>query len=135
MTAARQGESRPRFLRYPRGRVLAVIDGQAEAQAAETELAAAGFEPPRTERFEGPRDAVVFDGTGAQHGVGARLRRTVEFVMMDQAPDVAWYEAALLEGRSVISVRVRGRSEVRRAAELLRARGAHFINHFGLLAT
>jgi hypothetical protein len=115
--------------------VLAVIDDPAAADRAATELAAAGFQRARVEVFHGAADAAAFDGTGVRHGVGARLRRAVEFVMMDQAPDLAWYEAALLDGRAVVSVGARSRSLVHRAAEILRTNGAHFINHFGLLAT
>jgi hypothetical protein len=115
--------------------VLAVIDDPAAAERAVSALAAAGIDPARIERFQGLDDTAAFDGTGAQHGVSARLRRAVEFVMMDQAPDLAWYEAALREGRSVVSVRVRGRAAVARVVQVLRANDGHFINHFGLLAT
>jgi hypothetical protein len=54
---------------------------------------------------------------------------------MDQAPDIAWYEAALRSGRSVIGVRVNKEVDVRRAVDVLRGLGAHFINHFGWFAT
>ena len=135
MPTAGGSGSRPRFLRYPRGRLLAVIDDPAAADRAVGALAEAGVERSRVERFRGLADTAAFDGTGVQHGIGGRLRRAVEFVMMDQAPDLAWYEAALREDRSVISVRVRGTPNVRRIADMLRAHGAHFINHFGLLAT
>jgi hypothetical protein len=112
-----------------------VIDDPAAADLAVAALVEAGLERSRVERFRGAADTPAFDGTGVQHGVGGRVRRAVEFVMMDQAPDLAWYEAALREDRSVISVRVRRASNVRRVADVLRAHGAHFINHFGLLAT
>ena len=98
-------------------------------------LVAAGFEPGRIETYSGAAASTAFDGTGAQHGFPARLRRIVEFLMMDQAPDLAWYEAAARDGRTVISVRPRGGDQVRAAVEVIRAQGGHFINHFGLLAT
>ena len=135
MPAPSQGGTRPGFLRYPRGRVLAVIDDPDAAERAASAIVAAGIDPDSIELFRGVGDAAAFDGTGAQHGVGARVRRAVEFVLMDQAPDLAWYEAALRDGRSVVSVRVRGRAAVARVAAVLRANGGHFINHFGLLAT
>lgn len=129
------GPSAPAFLRYPRGRLLAVVD---EAEAADRLVAAlhqAGFDPSRVEVFRGTAAAAAFDGTGAHHGPFARLRRIVEFLVMDQAPDLAWYEAAAREGRTIISIRPRGEAGVRPAVAILRAHGGHFINHFGLLAT
>lgn len=122
------------FLRYPRGRLLAVIDDPADAERAIEALAGAGIEPARVERFQGRHDAVAFDGTGAQHGLPGRLRRAVEFVMMDQAPDLAWYEAALVDGRTVVSVQVEADAG-KPVVDVLRGHGAHFINQFGLLAT
>ena len=75
------------------------------------------------------------DGTGAHHGPLARARRIVEFLFMDQAPDLAWYEAAAREGRTVLSVRPGRGGDSRQVVAVLRAHDAHFINHFGLLAT
>jgi hypothetical protein len=112
-----------------------VIDDPAAAARVVDALAAAGLGPEQVEWFRGAEAAAAFDGTGARHGIGGRIRRVVEFVMMDQAPDLAWYEASLTEGRSVVSVRIRGRREIARVAEILRAHGAHFVNYFGLLAT
>lgn len=125
----------PRFLRYPRGRVLAVVDEPETVQVLVAALAQAGFDPTRVEAYRGESAAAAFDGTGARNGLFARLRRTVEFLMMDQAPDLAWYEAAAREGRTVLSVRPHGDANVARAVAILREHGAHFINHFGLLAT
>ncbi|TMC63167.1 MAG: hypothetical protein E6J17_05400 [Chloroflexi bacterium] len=79
--------------------------------------------------------ADTLDGTGVRHGLGARVRRAVEFTLMDQAPDLAWYEAAIRDGRSVVAVRVSDDAKVRAAVETLRAIGAHFINHYGRFAT
>jgi len=123
------------FLRYPRGRLLAVIDDPAAIGAVLEQLGAAGIEPARLEVYRGEDAAAAFDGTGAHHGPFARLRRIVEFLMMDQAPDLAWYEAAARGGRSVLSVRPKGGEQVRTAVAVIRANGGHFINHFGLLAT
>jgi hypothetical protein len=54
---------------------------------------------------------------------------------MDQMPDFGYYEAAVSQGRSVISVKARTEADMRRAVDILRAHGAHFINHFGLFTT
>ena len=54
---------------------------------------------------------------------------------MDQMPDFAYYEAAAREGRFVISVRARGGAQTKRAVEIFRENGAHFINRFALFQT
>ena len=54
---------------------------------------------------------------------------------MDQMPDFAYYEAAAREGRFVISVRARGAAQTKRAVEIFRENGAHFINRFALFQT
>ena len=54
---------------------------------------------------------------------------------MDQLPAMAWYEAALRQGRTVLTVRTANRRETLRAVQALQAAGGHFINRFGRLAT
>jgi hypothetical protein len=54
---------------------------------------------------------------------------------MDQLPAMAWYEAALRDGRTVVAVRTRNRQATTAAVQLLKDAGGHFINHFGRLST
>jgi hypothetical protein len=117
------------------GRMLAVFDTAAEAEAAIQALTAAGFEPASIERFQGPDDAAAFDASGRRRGLRGRLYRLIEFSWADQAPDFAWYEAAVREGRVVLSVRVRGQRRLRQAADIVLAHGGHFVNHFGWFET
>jgi hypothetical protein len=117
------------------GRLMAVFDRRAEADAAAAALAAAGFDPSQIDLFEGPDDAAVFDASGRRRGLRGRLYRIIEFSWADQAPDFAWYEAAVREGRVVLSVRVRGLRKVRSAADIVQANGGHFVNHFGWFET
>jgi hypothetical protein len=121
------------FIGYPAGKVLAVFD-----RAADAARAIAAVATPRAadvERFDGPSDADRFDATGQRHGRVARVLRTVQFSLMDQLPALAWYEAALREGKSVVAVRTRNRAGTIKVVEALRAAGGHFINHFGRAAT
>ena len=124
-----------RFLGSARGRLLAVHDTDEAVQAAVGALEEIGVPPERIEIFKGDDGAAAFDSSGGRHGPGARLLRTLQFTLMDQMPDFAYYEAAAREGRSVLSVRVKGEAEMRRAVETLRQHGGHFINHFGLFTT
>ena len=123
------------FIKYPTGRLYAVIDDPAAGGRVVEALVAAGVAPSRVEVLRGDTAATSFDGTGAHHGRLARLRRTLEFTLMDQMPDFAWYEAAIRDGRTVISVRTTDGDLVRKAVEVLRANGAHFVNYFGRFAT
>ena len=127
--------SRGRYVKYPRGRLYAVLDDPGAASRAVDALVASGIEASRVEVLRGDVAADTLDGTGVRHGIRARLRRAVEFTLMDQAPDLAWYEAAIRDGRSVIAVRVSDEAVVRSAVDVLRANGAHFINHYGRFAT
>jgi hypothetical protein len=124
-----------RFIKYPTGRLYAVLDEPAAGGRAVEALVAAGLEAERIEVLRGDTAADAFDGTGARHGRVARIRRTVEFALMDQMPDFAWYEAAIREGRTVVSVRPRGGVDRKRAVDVLRGLGGHFINYFGRFAT
>jgi hypothetical protein len=118
------------------GRLLAVFDTPAEANAALAALTAGGVVgPDRIERFDRPEDAPAFDASGRRRGWRGRLFRIVEFSWADQAPDFAWYEAAVREGQVVVSVRVPRRTPVRDVAAILIAHGAHFVNHYGWFET
>lgn len=114
---------------------MAVFDSRPEAESAVEALAAAGFDRSAIELFEGPADAAAFDASGRRRGLRGRLYRIVEFSWADQAPDFAWYEAAVREGRVVLSVRVSGQQQVRVAADIVLANRGHFINQFGWFET
>lgn len=124
-----------RFIGYPNRQVVAVFDDAAAAERAVGALGAAGIDQQAIETFAGADDAVRFDSTGAQHGLVARLRRGMQFGLMDQLPAMAWYEAALLEGRAVVAVRTRNRAETLGVVETLKGSGGHFINRFGRFDT
>lgn len=118
------------------GRLLAVFDTPADADAAAAALASVpAVDLARIERYDRPEDAAAFDASGWRRGWRGRLFRIIEFSLADQAPDFAWYEAAVREGRVVMSVPVRGPALVREAAAVLEARGGHFINHYGWFET
>ena len=123
------------FIGYPRGKVLAVFDAPEEAAAAIATLEASGIPKRAIERFSGTEDADRFDATGQRHGIVSRALRVMQFSLMDQLPAMAWYEAALRGGRTVIAVDTGDRSATLRIVDVLRRGGGHFINRFGRLAT
>jgi hypothetical protein len=124
-----------KYVKYPRGRLYAVLDEPGAASRAVDALVASGIDASRLEVLRGDVAADTLDGTGVRHGLGARVRRAVEFTLMDQAPDLAWYEAAIRDGRSVVAVRVSAEPAVRSAVDVLRSVGGHFINYYGRFAT
>jgi hypothetical protein len=124
-----------RFINYPKGRVLAVADDEATAERALEALAAAGWDVDLVERLVGPDAADDIDSSGAEHGLVAQLRRLVQFALMDQLPDLAFYEAAARQGRIVLSIPAEDSSAGARLATILREAGAHFANRFGQFET
>jgi hypothetical protein len=124
-----------RFIGYPSRQVLAVLEDDAAVERALSELRAAGTRREDVEVLAGPADAERFDSTGRRHGLLARLRRVMQFSLMDQLPAMAWYEAALRDGKRVIAVRTGNRESTLQAVRALKAAGAHFINRFGRFDT
>jgi hypothetical protein len=114
---------------------MAVLDTAEQVEAARSALVAAGIAPEAIETFAGPDAARAFDPSGRRRGVISRAWRILEFSWADQAPDFAWYEAAVGEGRTVLSVRVRGQRHVAHVARIVEESGGHFINHFGWFET
>jgi hypothetical protein len=123
------------FLGSARGRLLAVFDTAAAAEAAGAAIEALGVTRDRIESFAGAEGVTAFDGSGAHHGVFGRLYRAFQFTLVDQAPDFSYYEGAARLGRIVLSVKPRGEKEMRQVARVMREHGGHFINWFGLFAT
>jgi len=114
-------------------RVLAVFDDRATADRGAAAARRAGARI--VERLEGGAAADAIDATGARRGVVARIGRAVQFSVEDQMPALAWYEAALREGRIVLAVPTSGREQTLAVVAALEAAGGHFINRFGRLAT
>ena len=123
------------FIGYPVGKVVAVFDRSEDADRAVDAIRASSPAGIEVERFAGADDADRFDATGQRHGPVARVLRTVQFSLMDQLPAMAWYEAALREGKTVLAIRTRNRATTLQVVEALKAAGGHFINHFGRAAT
>ena len=128
-------ERSDRFIAYPNRAIVAVVDAQSEAEAAVSELRAAGFSNGAVPVLQGAAGADRIDGMGRAHGLGSRLRRLLAFTVMDQLPDFVLYERALRDGRSVLIVRAPGDADKRRAHDILRKRGGHFTNYYGRFAT
>jgi hypothetical protein len=123
------------FIGYPTDHLLAVLPDPTVAASAAADLAREGIPDADITILCGEEGAQRLDGTGATHGLVARLRRTLSFTVMDQMPDMAWYERAVRDGQAVLMIRVRGDAARAAVVATLRRHGAHFINHYGRFAT
>lgn len=124
-----------RLIGYPTGWTLTVLDDESAAQTAVEELAASGIDDDHLVLLAGPQGPERLDRLGTNAGLSGRIRRTVQFMTMDQLPDLQVYEQAVAQGRPVVGIRVADTDERRRAVALLRRHGGHFINRFGAWAT
>ncbi len=124
-----------RFIGYPTDSLLSVLPDAERAASAAAALKAAGIPDRDITVLRGDEGASRFDPTGAVHGLFTRLRRMVSFTVMDQLPDMAWYDAAIRAGQAVVMVRVRGDDRKTQAIDVLRGLGGHFINFYGRFAT
>jgi hypothetical protein len=118
-----------RFIRYPAGYLFGVVDDRAQAEALLGELHEAGFEEAELLHFTGERGAERIDGSGEQHGLFARLVRLLEYAD-DSRLHAEQYEREARAGHCVIGVHAPEKNEKARSRELLKARGAHFINYY-----
>lgn len=116
-------------------RLLAVLDTADAATAATAALAGEGFGGEAVLVLQGDRDADRIDSLGNVGGLWARARRLASFTLADQMVDLAVYEAALRDGRTVLSVLAAADDGRERALRALTGAGAHFVNFFGRFAT
>ena len=130
-----RGRHPARFIGYPTDSLLAVLPDAENAAQAAAAVNAAGIPDRDITVLRGDEGASRFDPTGAVHGLVARLRRIVSFTVMDQLPDMAWYDAAIRAGQVVVMLRVRGDDPKAKTIRILRDRGGHFINYYGRFAT
>jgi hypothetical protein len=123
------------MIRYPLDWLLAVIDEPNAARAAAAALVAAGFDAETVKVLEGATAEGSLSDLPTSSGAIGQLIRLVQFMSMDQTPDLRLYEAALDDGRAIVAVHGGGRERLLEARDLLAAHGAHFQNHFGRYAT
>jgi hypothetical protein len=125
-----------RAVRLPTtNRLMAVLDTPEAAGDATAALAQEGFGDDAVLVLRGDRDADRIDSLGNIGGLWARARRLASFTLADQMVDLAVYEAALRDGRTVLSVLAPADDVRERAKRALTGAGGHFMNFFGRFAT
>ena len=116
-------------------RLMAVLDQPQAAAPAKQALVDAGFAPDAVTVLQGDQDADRIDSFGKSSGPLRKLWRIVQFIQTDQMVDLVVYEAALRDGRAVITVHAPRAPEREAAKRVLAAAGAHFMNFFGRVST
>ena len=124
-----------RLIGYPTGWTLTVFDAAEAAAVAARALEADGVPSDDLVVLAGPTSGDGLDRLGTSSGIGARLRRSMQFLTMDQLPDLHVYELALDGGHAVVGVRIPGEEARRAAVATIQRHGGHFINRFGSWAT
>ena len=124
-----------RIIGYPTGWTLSVLGSPEDADAAAAELRAAGVPSEDIVVIGGEGAAAQIGRLGTSSGFLARARRTMQFLTMDQLPDLHVYELAVEDGHPVVGVSIADATARRDAIAILRRHGAHFINRFGAWAT
>ena len=126
---------RRRRIAYPTGRLLGVVDRPADTPSIVAALAEAGIPTGDVEVLVGPESIRILEPRTAAGRATARITRAVQFMTMDQLPDLLLYEAALRDGKAVLAVRTRTDARRRAAIAALEAGGAHFLNVFARFST
>ena len=124
-----------RLIGYPSGWTLAVFDDPGAASACMRELAGQGIPTDDLVLLSGADAVGGLERLGSSAGLAGRLRRGMQFMTMDQLPDLHVYELAVEQGRGVLGLRIADEEARRRALETVRRHGGHFINRFGAWAT
>jgi hypothetical protein len=116
---------------YPGGNVVGVLLDDAALSGARERLGQAGFAPDRYDVLEGERDIGRIDVKGEGHGLAGTVKRWLQGVLSDDADHARRYAEHLREGHFVVGVSVGGDEAAKqRAADVLRAADAQFINYY-----
>jgi hypothetical protein len=124
----RQNEDR--FYRYPKRRVVAVIDDDVQLDAAVRELDRVGIDRAGVNVLSGPDGARLLDRSGTGHGLRARLLRLVQGGAYE-TDALRAHERALNDGHHVTYVPVRDQRDRANVAGVLRAAGGYYLLYFG----
>ena len=124
-----------RFIGYPFDHMLAAFHDATDAASAVGAVRGLGVPDRDITILRGREGADRLDGSGARNGLTARIRRAVDFTMMDQLVDFAHYEDAVRAGGATVMVRVRGDGPKAGVAAALQEHGGHFLNYYGRFAT
>jgi hypothetical protein len=129
--AASSGDETSDFIYYPTDKVVGIIDDPDDAQAAVSDLKAAGFTADEIEVLAGEQGARRIDSTGREHGVLARIVRSIQKIGNYESDHVKRHEQELLAGHFGVGVTAKKEKDRERVRQILKSHNAHFINFYG----
>ena len=120
-------------MRYPEGHVVGIVDTPEAAGAALRTLSAGGFLPSEITVVCGVETADRVRQSSGRTGLVDAVLRLAEGlgILNNELEEKRRYEQALRAGGLVLLVLAPTEERKQRAAELLRAQGAHFVNYMG----
>jgi len=121
------------FIPYPTDRVVGTIDDPKDARDAIEALLRAGFSREEIDVLHGEGALDRLDPAGTQHGVLARVQRTLIRAAgpVEEYKHLTRHVADVRAGRVVVMVLAKQPSQRRTAAEILSSHGAGFIGFYG----
>ncbi len=131
--AARESVRPAESVRYPTNNVLGIIDSTDQLVSATRALKDGGFLDSEIEVICGQSAADALDANTGRTGLAHLAIRLAERLgVADEEMEVKErYEQALRGGRFVVSVLAPTEERRKRAGEILRDHGAHFVNFLG----
>jgi hypothetical protein len=121
------------FIPYPTNRVVGTIADAKHADGAVKALVQAGFDRHSIDVLHGEKDLSRLDPTGIQHGLLARLQRTLIRTggPVEEYKHLMRHVADIRAGRFVLMVLARERESRTEAAGILFAHNADFVGFYG----
>jgi hypothetical protein len=120
------------FIVYPTNRVAGTITEADGAKRAVEDLVAAGFDRDDIDVLHGEQDLRRLDPTGGQHGLFAKLQRSlVRGAVGSEFKHLAHHVEDVQAGRFVVMVLAREARSRDVAANILYAHGAEFVGFYG----
>ena len=118
------------FAGYPKHYLMGIVDDQQAATNAAERLREQGIEDVQV--LKGTAGADSLDSDGSEHGIFAKLLRTVEHISAE-IDHLGEYEKAVREGSAVVAAYVEEDATREAAIEILRKHDARFVNYFGAM--
>lgn len=118
-------------LAFPRNTVVGIVDDPGAVASVIRQLVESGVPEERIDILCGEAGARRLDPEGERHGLLERLRRLVQHYGDEEIPHVHRQAEELRAGNFVVAVPAQAEEQRDAVAEVLRANGAYFINHYG----